>query len=289
MNFLWSSKTEHISRPNIPVFDKKDYTPHNLESGNISYYNGDVMEGLCMYDYLDGDYQVGQFEYQPDMVGTGFTPTKFTYGEYSVGGMKYRGHFTVNPNDQFDYLNDDFGEIEWPSGIRFNGKVEMDEPISGTYTIPDGTTIKVNGHEGVLTHQGDMWIAEFKTGPIAKIAGRDFDLMRNRFINKKTIFFTDACTFIGCEYDEDTNDVEDVFSTPPKFNGVDKWGTHQLNLWLICNKNAMTNGSHKFFDRIHKFNVTGRQFLQFAPEHFKALKMNPIVGLQLQDELNHLG
>lgn len=298
MNFFTSTQT----RPVIPTINKDDCIRQLFHYGNV-FYSPEIGYGVGVFEFEDGGYQLGEFSKSSD--GSGIP--KFDYGEFTQNNTVYRGKIARgdgdddeidNENCEYDFLTDANGEIEWSSGIRYNGSVHMDRPTgsSGVYTIPVGTMIMYHKHAGILSRSttSDKWSATFSTGNVSKIFGTTFDIAKMCFKGEVNIMFTDGCVFSGTEFEADETEnpgVVDVFTVPPKFTVVhaSRWGTHQLNMWLLSQPILMKHLSVRFFDKIHKYSINCRQLLKFERRHFKSFGVSAIDDLLLLDAISQIG
>ena len=286
MNFFSSTQT----RPNIPTVNKDDCIRQSFQEHG-TFYSPEIGHGVGIYEFDEHDYQIGQFNKSTD--GTGFPV--FVHGEYHHNGVRYCGAHVVHPENHCDFLNDTNGEIEWANGIRYNGVVELDQPVgtTGVYTIPADVTYVYNGHHGVLTHSNGVWSASFSTGHVTKVSGSSFTVRRMRFEGVVRIVYLDGCVFEGTEFqDDEKNNPGDVdkFTIPPKFtaSNASSWSTHQLNLWLLSQPNLKFLPD-RFYDNLHDYLINCRQLMKFNNQHFKKFGVNSIHGLIVQDTISQIG
>ena len=273
----------------IRLVNPSKETLENLRDGlyDLTFESGDRYVGQMKDGYQHGR---GKYTYSIDSgyadVQEGlFENDQFIEGVFHTESYVAIGTFENDEND-IECLEGENCQIEWCTGIKYNGPVEMDEPYAdGDYTIPEGTLVEFEGQSGVLTHRDDRFYVTFQTGPIYQVSSEDLDCIDLTFFDNSSVRvqFRDGCVFEGIVIENDQED--DGSFTVSGESDYNNWDEFQSMLWLMANVNDYPV---TFFDRVQTRGINLRQLMKFKPSHWKLIGLDRIQSLQLKDTIEQL-
>lgn len=286
-----SSDDEHINEPvpePVKLIRPSAQTLEHLRDGyyDITYESGDRYIGQMVDGYCHGS---GRYVYSsktghPDVKEGRFEEDDFVEGVFVGDSMTLRGTFSLADDDD-DCLDGENCTIEYHTGIVFHGKVEMDEPVSGRWTIPAGTTAEFEGYEGTLSHNGTEFVLDFyDSAPFYSVSSKNFDCVDLCFDDSESvrIEFNDECTFEGVVTENNNDPADFMVSTVAR---PENWGHYQTVLWLMS---TVPNFPIPFFDAVQERELTLRQMAQFRPVHYRLVNLDKIQSLQMNDHITRL-
>lgn len=262
----------------------------NLKDGHydITYKGGDQYVGYivnCEY-HGSGSYTYSSKTGYPDNKTGNFVNGYMTLGVYTQQMRKLIGSFIEHDDEEFLHGNDNI--IEFKSGIKYEGYVNMDNPTSsGNYYLTHDVFVEKNGYYGLLSRNNECnsWTVLFSEGSIYSITGQHFNLFTNNFsINKPvTIYFRDGSTFSGIDYGDDSYTYNNTYYYPPCVN-VSNWNMYQSVLYLMSTFNYFPE---TFFEHVTNHNMTVQHLYHCDTTILKKLGLNEIQCIQLYSEISN--